>query len=163
MAWLAETEEPNSTADTERAARAPRRTGAAPPPGWAWLAAAVQVILESRKGGKCPIPFFECQAAYIAEAWARPPDAALTTQADCEAWVSARLATVAASGREQDLHYTTAEAEQCGGAEPGVRLAILGRRAPAVRPAACHPALPALLTRGRFPPARSALTSVATS
>lgn len=107
VAWLAETEEPNSTADTERtprarpAARAPP-SGLAPPSGWAWLAAAVQVILElvleSRKGGKCPIPFFECQAAYIAEAWARPPDAALTTQAEREAWVSARLATVAASG-----------------------------------------------------------------
>ena len=101
VAWLAETEEPNSTADTERAPRA-RPAAPAPPPGWAWLAAAVQVILElvleSRKGGKCPIPFFECQAAYIAEAWARPPDAALTTQAEREAWVSARLATVAASG-----------------------------------------------------------------
>ena len=36
--------------------------------------------------------------------------------------------------------------EQRGGAEPGVRLAILGRRAPAIRPAACYPTTPTLLT-----------------
>ena len=55
----------------------------------------------------CPIPFFECQAAYIAEAWARSPtDSPLSTREEREAWVAERVAAVAESGREQDMHYT---------------------------------------------------------
>lgn len=54
----------------------------------------------------CPIPFFECQALYLAEAWARPPDAALTTQTEREAWVATRRAAVA--DRPQDMHVTGA-------------------------------------------------------
>ena len=56
----------------------------------------------------CPIPFFECQAAYLAEAWARGEAAGeqLSSRAGREAWVAERLAAVEASGREQDLHYT---------------------------------------------------------
>ena len=38
------------------------------------------------------------------------------------------------------------EQRSAPGAEPGVRLAILGRRAPAVRPAAYHTAPPTVLT-----------------
>ena len=55
----------------------------------------------------CPIPFFECQAAYLAEAWARPADEELTSTAEREAWVGERLQAVRASGREQDMHYTS--------------------------------------------------------
>jgi len=55
----------------------------------------------------CPIPFFECQAAYLAEAWARPPAEPMTSEAEREAWVAQRLESVTASGREQDLHYTS--------------------------------------------------------
>ena len=58
----------------------------------------------------CPIPFFEAQALYLAEALAAP-DAALAARDERDAWVDARLATVAASGREQDLHYTSAEGD----------------------------------------------------
>lgn len=56
----------------------------------------------------CPIPFFECQAAYLAEAWSRGEAAGeqLSSRAGREAWVAERLAAVEASGREQDLHYT---------------------------------------------------------
>ena len=55
----------------------------------------------------CPIPFFECQAAYLAEAWARPPVEELSTADERAQWVASRLARVEASGREQDLHYTS--------------------------------------------------------
>merc|ERR1711924_119913 len=36
-------------------------------------------------------------------------DGALTSLEERQSWVAQRLATVEASGREQDLHYTTAE------------------------------------------------------
>merc|ERR1719498_1779859 len=35
----------------------------------------------------CPIPFFECQAAYVAEAWARGPSDELAPKEEREAWV----------------------------------------------------------------------------
>ena len=57
----------------------------------------------------CPIPFFECQSAYLAEVWSRPAGEELTTREERNVWVEARLAATAASGREQDLHYTSAE------------------------------------------------------
>ena len=59
----------------------------------------------------CPIPYFECQAAYVAEAWARGPGSAeeLTSEAEREAWVERRLAAVRAIGREQDFHNTKAD------------------------------------------------------
>ena len=56
----------------------------------------------------CPIPTFESQSRYLGEAWATD-DGALTPLDDRRSWVAQRLATVEASGREQDLHYTTAE------------------------------------------------------
>ena len=56
----------------------------------------------------CPIPTFEAQARYLGEAWATD-DGALTSLEERHSWVAQRLATVEASGREQDLHYTTAE------------------------------------------------------
>lgn len=56
----------------------------------------------------CPIPTFEAQARYLGEAWATD-EGALTPLDDRRSWVAQRLATVEASGREQDLHYTTAE------------------------------------------------------
>ena len=69
----------------------------------------------------CPIPFFECQAAYLAEAWARPPASPLTTAAYREAWVKDRIAAVGAD-RPQDLHFTSA-----GGASPwGYMRELLG-------------------------------------
>ena len=43
-----------------------------------------------------------------AAAWATD-DGALTPLDERRSWVAQRLATVEASGREQDLHYTTAE------------------------------------------------------
>ena len=56
----------------------------------------------------CPIPTFEAQSRYLGEAWANP-EGALTSREERQRWVAQRLATVEASGREQDLHYTTAE------------------------------------------------------
>lgn len=57
----------------------------------------------------CPLPFFECQAAYLAEVWALPPGEEMASLEERCAWVETRLATTAATGREQDLHYTCAE------------------------------------------------------
>jgi thioredoxin reductase len=56
----------------------------------------------------CPIPTFEAQSRYLGEAWATR-EGALTPLGERQSWVAQRLATVEASGREQDLHYTTAE------------------------------------------------------
>ena len=56
----------------------------------------------------CPIPFFECQAAYLAEAWARP-DGALLTEETRAKWVEQRLVDVGFhTGRSQDTHLTGA-------------------------------------------------------
>ena len=56
----------------------------------------------------CPIPFFECQSAFVAEHWARPSDGpdALTSADERAAWVAARRAAVGA--RTQDTHVTGA-------------------------------------------------------
>ena len=54
-----------------------------------------------------------------------------------KAWAASCGGEVGRGGPEQ---------RSAPGAKPGVRLAILGRRAPAVRPAACQPGSPALLT-----------------
>ena len=57
----------------------------------------------------CPIPFFECQAAYLAEAWARPEGALLASEEARAEWVEQRLADVGFhSGRSQDTHLTGA-------------------------------------------------------
>lgn len=56
----------------------------------------------------CPIPFFECQAAYLAEAWSRPEGALLAEEARA-AWVDQRLEDVGFhTGRSQDTHLTGA-------------------------------------------------------
>jgi len=57
----------------------------------------------------CPIPYFECQAAWIAEHWARPSNGAgaLTSQAQREEWVAKRWAAVAE--RSQDMLLTSAD------------------------------------------------------
>lgn len=54
----------------------------------------------------CPIPFFECQAAYLAEFWARPSDgpAALAPTAERVEWVEQRRELV--GDRPQDMHAT---------------------------------------------------------
>ena len=60
----------------------------------------------------CPIPFFECQAAYLAEAWARPDDddaQQLVSLGERQGWVSKRLSAVSSIGREQDMHLTSAD------------------------------------------------------
>ena len=56
----------------------------------------------------CPIPFFECQAAYLAEAWARPADGphALAPLEERERWVRQRREDV--GERTQDMHLTGA-------------------------------------------------------
>ena len=62
----------------------------------------------------CPIPYFECQAAFLAEHLARPADAPMTGEAEREAWLEQRKEAVGFdTGRPQDLHFTTA-----GGASP---------------------------------------------
>lgn len=62
----------------------------------------------------CPIPFFECQAAYLAEEWARGDDElhAPAETARREGWVAALRAAVGA--RPQDLHYTATSARGPG-------------------------------------------------
>ena len=56
----------------------------------------------------CPIPFFECQAALLAEQWARPSDGpeALTSESERVEWVEQRRAAV--GERTQDTHLTGA-------------------------------------------------------
>jgi len=54
----------------------------------------------------CPIPFFECQAAYLAEHFARPDDEPLASAEERTAWVEQRQAAV--EGRPQDTHLTGA-------------------------------------------------------
>ena len=58
----------------------------------------------------CPIPTFEAQSRYLGEAWA-VPEGALTPleETDKAGSPNVWLSTIEASGREQDLHYTTAE------------------------------------------------------
>jgi len=55
----------------------------------------------------CPIPFFECQAAYLAEQWSRPDTqlAAPDETAEREKWVASMRRAV--GNRSQDLHYTS--------------------------------------------------------
>ena len=53
----------------------------------------------------CPIPFFEAQAAYLAEHWALPN---LTSAAERLAWVAQRQEAVGA--RTQDTHLTSPSA-----------------------------------------------------
>ena len=55
----------------------------------------------------CPIPFFECQAAYLAEQWARSDEALHSPDAVATrgGWVAAMREAV--GGRSQDLHYTS--------------------------------------------------------
>ncbi len=48
----------------------------------------------------CPIPFFECQAAYLAEVWAQPPGSDTTTLEERCAWVEDRLSRIASSVRD---------------------------------------------------------------
>ena len=57
----------------------------------------------------CPIPFFECQAAWIAAHWALPSEGehALSTQPQREEWVARRWAAVAE--RPQDMLLTSAD------------------------------------------------------
>ena len=72
----------------------------------------------------CPIPFFECQAAYLAEAWSRPPGEELTSEAERDAWVAARLDAVGFDrGRPQDTHLTGA----AGGSAWTYMRELLGR------------------------------------
>jgi thioredoxin reductase len=56
----------------------------------------------------CPIPFFEIQAAFLAEHWARPHSGpnALSSMEERKAWVEQRFAAV--GKRAQDVHLTGA-------------------------------------------------------
>ena len=62
----------------------------------------------------CPVPFFECQAAYIAEHLARPAGRAMTSEPQRTAWLQGQMEAVGFdAGRPQDLHLTGA-----GGGSP---------------------------------------------
>ena len=75
----------------------------------------------------CPIPYFECQAAYLAEAWARPASDALTTESERERWLDERIEAV--GERTQDLHFTSA-----GGGNPWAYMRELLRLIHAEKP-----------------------------
>jgi len=62
----------------------------------------------------CPVPFFECQAAYMAEHLARPAGRAMTSEPQRTAWLQGQMEAVGFdTGRPQDLHLTGA-----GGGSP---------------------------------------------
>ena len=82
----------------------------------------------------CPIPFFECQAAFLAEQWAKP-DAALhgaEATARRQAWVAAMRDAV--GSRDQDLHYTSTSARGPGTTSAWAYMRELLRATHATRP-----------------------------
>lgn len=69
----------------------------------------------------CPIPFFECQAAYFAEHLARAARDEMTTSDERETWVADRASAI--GDRKQDMHVTGA----AGGSAWGYMRSLLER------------------------------------